>query len=170
MVERSVLGAKGRSAIKESAQEAGRNPHQKLTRYQWIVIWSIIMVVLYQVVFMLILFFYKNPILWQTALIFSGGISLGGYIGTIRTMWNMEQWEKKIKAGVFDQYGIDIDDPEHKNTISFLRDNEGIINQALVGVKKEKLEQWLQDNIRIINNYDPIPPVEDWAKELDSHD
>ena len=138
-----------------------------LTTYQRIVIISIIIVITYQIMLMIIFSVYNNDILWKAALIFSGGISAGGYILAVKSLWQMENYEKKYRQAIFDQYGIDIENTNNRSIITFFNENEEVFLEALDEVDKGKLKDWLQDTVKNINNYEKMPDRPKWAKSFE---
>ena len=137
-----------------------------LTQYQKIVIGSIIGVVCFQVLMMLLFFFFEEDWIWKAMLIFSGGISAGGYLLACRSMWQVEKYEKKFAQAVWEKYGINIFDPKEKNVMSFYYDNQKEIDETFKDLDKDKFKLYLKDNVKHINNYTPAPPKEKWADEF----
>lgn len=144
------------------------NPHKGLTKYQRVIVWSVILAFVYQIAGTVFFFFFNNDIIWKSALIFSGGISFGGYILTMKVGWSIEDYEKKYKQAVYEQYGIDLDNPKKRNIMSFLNDNENVIVESLDKVDSDKLESWLGDTVKNINKYEPMPePAEKWMEDFE---
>jgi len=146
------------------------NSKFNLTAYQRIVILSIFIILAYQIILMVIFAYYNNDFLWKAALIFSGGISAGGYILATKSLWQIEAYEKKYRQAVFDQYGVDIEDSSNRNIMTFYNENEKMILGQLDRTDKEKLADWLHDTITNINRYEKRPERPSWSESIDKEE
>jgi hypothetical protein len=137
-----------------------------LSPYQKIVIGSLCGVLIFQAIMMLLFFFFKEDWIWKAMLIFSGGISAGGYLLACRSMWQIEKYEKKFAQAIWEKYGVNIFDSKERNFMSFYYENQKEIDGIFTDLKKDQLKIYLKDTVTHINNYTPSPPKEDWEKKF----
>jgi len=141
-------------------------PNKGFSTYQKIILFSVILVIVYQIVLMLLFYYWNNDMLWKAALIFSGGISAGGYALATKSLWQIEKYEKQFAKAVWEKYGVNIFNPDEKNIMSYYFANRKDIDSMIEKVDGDKLKVYMNDTVTHINNYTPAPPKEDWEADF----